>query len=166
MDWEAELAVVIGAPVRRASPRQAADAIAGFSVLNDVTMRDWQYRTPEWLQGKTFESTTPFGPLLVTPDELPGGVRPSLRLRAVVDGEEVQSADTSDLVFDPVDLVGYVSQILTLQPGDVIATGTPDGVGHARTPPRYLHPGARLETEIEHIGRLDNTVRALDLEPA
>ncbi len=105
-------------------------------------MRDWQYRSPQWLQGKTFESTTPMGPVLVTPDELPGGVRPALSLTCEVDGETVQRARTDDLVFDPVALVRYASSILTLRPGDVIATGTPGGVGHARRPARYLVDGA------------------------
>jgi acylpyruvate hydrolase len=159
VDWEAELAVVIGAPVRRADESQAAAAIAGFTVLNDVTMRDWQFRTKEWLQGKTFEGTTPIGPVLVTPDDLPGGVRPSLAISAAVNGETVQKADTGDLVFDPVALVRYASTILTLQPGDVLATGTPGGVGHARRPPRYLADGDVVVTEIEGIGRLENTAR-------
>ena len=158
VDWEAELAVVIGAPARRLDEDGAAAAIAGFAVLNDVTMRDWQYRSLEWLQGKTFEATTPFGPELVTPDELLGGVRPELALRCLVDGEVVQSANTSDLVFDPVFLVRYLSQILTLNPGDVIATGTPGGVGHARRPPRYLSAGAVLVTEIDGLGQLTNVV--------
>lgn len=160
LDWEAELAVVVGRSVRRADERQAADAIAGFTVLNDVTMRDWQYRSPQWLQGKTFEATTPIGPVLVTPDELPGGVRPSLQMTCSVDGEQVQQADTGDLVFDPVALVRYISTIMTLRPGDVIASGTPGGVGHARQPARYLRPGAVLVTEIDGIGRLENRVRA------
>jgi acylpyruvate hydrolase len=159
VDWEAELAVVIGRTVRRADDKTAADAIAGFTVMNDVTMRDWQFRTREWLQGKTFEATTPLGPILVTPDELPGDVRPALRITATVNGEVVQKADTSDLVFGPVDLVRYVSTILTLRPGDVIATGTPGGVGHARKPPRYLQDGDILVTEVEHVGRLENTAR-------
>lgn len=160
VDWEAELAVVIGASVRRANPEQAIEAIAGFSVLNDVTMRDFQYRTNQWLQGKTFENTTPFGPVLVTPDELPGGAAPALTMTGSVDGEVVQKADTSDLVFGPVGLVRYISTIVTLQPGDVIATGTPGGVGHAHKPPRYLTDGSRLVTEITGIGRLDNLARA------
>ncbi|TDD02853.1 FAA hydrolase family protein [Nonomuraea deserti] len=159
VDWEAELALVIGATVRRASPEEAAAAIAGFTVMNDVTMRDWQFRTKEWLQGKTFEGTTPLGPVLVTPDELPGGVRPALPIRCLVDGEQTQLADTADLVFDPVDLVRYASTIMTLRPGDVIATGTPGGVGHARTPPRYLTDGVTLVTEVEGVGRLENTAR-------
>jgi acylpyruvate hydrolase len=160
VDWEAELAVVVGAPVRRASEAEAEAAIAGFAVLNDVTMRDWQYRSVEWLQGKTFEATTPFGPQLVTPDELPGDVRPALDLQCAVDGENVQAANTSDLVFDPVTLVAYISQILTLNPGDVIATGTPGGVGHARKPPRYLADGAVLTTEFQGLGSQRNTARA------
>jgi acylpyruvate hydrolase len=145
--------------VRRATDGEAEAAIAGFAVLNDVTMRDWQYRTLQWLQGKTFEATTPFGPQLVTPDELPGGVRPAVDLSCAVDGETVQAANTSDLVFDPVALVAYISQIITLNPGDVIATGTPGGVGHARKPPRYLTDGAVLTTEIEGLGSQRNTAR-------
>jgi acylpyruvate hydrolase len=156
VDWEAELAVVVGETVRRADDVRASAAIAGFAVLNDVTMRDWQYRTPEWLQGKTFEDTTPFGPHLVTPEELPGGVRPRVALTCTVDGTVVQSANTEDLVFDPVALIEYVSSILTLEPGDVIATGTPGGVGHARRPPAYLAEGAVVVTEIEGIGILRN----------
>jgi acylpyruvate hydrolase len=159
VDWEAELAVVVGAPVRRATEAEAEAAIAGFAVLNDVTMRDWQYRTLQWLQGKTFEATTPFGPQLVTPDELPGGARPALDLTCAVDGETVQTANTSDLVFDPVALIAYISRIVTLNPGDVIATGTPGGVGHARKPPRYLVDGAVLTTEIEGLGSQRNTAR-------
>lgn len=159
VDWEAELALVIGATVRRATAQQAADAIAGFAVLNDVTMRDWQYRSPQWLQGKTWEATTPIGPALVTPDELPGGVTPKLTMTGSVDGEVVQKADTDDLVFNPVQLVEYASTILTLRPGDVIATGTPGGVGHARKPPRYLTDGSRLTTHISQLGRLDNVAK-------
>ncbi|GAA1828106.1 fumarylacetoacetate hydrolase family protein [Pseudonocardia ailaonensis] len=166
VDWEAELAVVVGAPVRRAGEDDAAAAIAGFAVLNDVTMRGWQYRTTQWLQGKTFEATTPLGPELVTPDELPGGVRPALDLRCTVDGETVQSANTADLVFDPVALVAYISTILTLNPGDVIATGTPGGVGHARKPPRYLRDGVVLGTEIQLLGSQHNPVRAGAAIPA
>ncbi|MFI0405904.1 fumarylacetoacetate hydrolase family protein [Actinomadura sp. 3N508] len=159
VDWEAELTLVIGRTVRRASEEEAEAAIAGFTIMNDVTMRDWQFRTKEWLQGKTFEGTTPLGPVLVTPDELPGGVRPALAMTCRVDGDVTQKTDTSDLVFDPVALVRYASTILTLRPGDVIATGTPGGVGHARKPPRYLSEGSTVITEIEGIGRLENTAR-------
>ncbi|WP_169945443.1 fumarylacetoacetate hydrolase family protein [Microbispora sp. H11081] len=157
-DWEVELAVVIGKRVRRARGAEAEAAIAGFTVLNDITCRDWQFRTREWLQGKMWDSSTPVGPYLVTPDELPGGVRPELELSLTVDGEVMQQDNTGDLLFDPVALVEYVSTIMRLNPGDVIATGTPGGVGHARTPKRYLTGGERVVAEIQGIGRLDNTV--------
>ena len=153
VDWEAELAIIIGRRVRRAKGAEAEAAIAGFAVLNDVTMRDWQYRSLMWLQGKTWANSTPVGPYLVTPDELPGGVRPALQLRGEVDGVEVQSANTSDMVFDPVALVEYASTILTLEPGDIIACGTPGGVGHARKPEWYLVAGQTLVTEIAGLGR-------------
>jgi acylpyruvate hydrolase len=158
VDWEAELALVIGRRVHSAGEEAAAAAIAGFAVINDVTMRDWQYRSSQWLQGKTFERTAPFGPVLVTPDELPGTVWPDLTIRAEVNGEVVQRASTRDLVFHPVALVRYVSTIVTLLPGDVIATGTPGGVGHARTPRRYLRDGDTLTTEIADLGRCENPV--------
>jgi acylpyruvate hydrolase len=160
-DWEAELAIVIGQRVRRATAEQATAAIAGFSVINDITARDYQNRTMQWLQGKTWENTAPFGPTMSTPDELPGGVRPSMRMTCSVNGEIVQDTDTGDLVFDPVALVQYVSTILTLNPGDVIASGTPGGVGHARKPPRYLNNGDVVVTDIEGLGRLENICRSV-----
>jgi acylpyruvate hydrolase len=129
-------------------------------VLNDVTCRDWQFRTREWLQGKNWEATTPLGPYLVTPDELSGGVRPALEISTKVDGETVQEDSTADLLFDPVALVEYVSTMVTLRPGDVIATGTPGGVGHARKPPRYLEAGQVLTTAIAGLGECHNTVVA------
>lgn len=156
VDWEGELAIVIGAPTRRVAAADADAAIAGFAVLNDVTMRDYQYRSPEWFQGKTFEATTPFGPYLVTPDEFGSG----RELRTEVDGELVQVADTDDLVFSPTELISYISEIVTLQPGDVIASGTPGGVGHVRKPPRYLTPGSTLVTSIEGLGVQRNPVVA------
>jgi acylpyruvate hydrolase len=156
VDWEAELGVYIGAEVRHATPEQARAAIAGYTVVNDVTGRDFQYRSPQWLQGKTFEASTPVGPWLVVagPDDTP----PSAELTCTVDGELVQKADTGDLVFDPAALVAYISQIVTLTPGDLIATGTPGGVGHARKPPRYLTEGSELVTRIEGIGECRNTL--------
>lgn len=156
VDWEAELAVVIGAPARKVSEEAAELCIAGYSVLNDVTMRDWQYRSAEWFQGKTFEGTAPFGPVLVTRDEFVVGAP----VEARVDGELVQSAPTDDLVFSPAQLIAYISQIFTLRPGDVIATGTPGGVGHARRPPRYLAPGMTLSTSVAGIGELRTPVVA------
>lgn len=157
IDWEAELAVIIGAEARNVSPEEATAAIAGYSVFNDVTARDYQNRTLQWLQGKTFEATTPFGPFLVTPDEISGG----MTMQCEVDGEVVQQADTADLVFSPAELISYLSEILTLRPGDVIATGTPGGVGHARKPPRYLGDGSKVVTRIAGVGELVNTARRL-----
>lgn len=158
-DWEVELAVVIGTAVRRATTAEAEAAVAGFTVLNDITCRDWQFRTREWLQGKNWEATTPVGPYLVTPDEV-GGVRPALDVTCTVDGEVMQSDNTGDLLFDPVALIEYVSTMITLQPGDIIATGTPGGVGHARKPAVYLQAGQKVVTEIAGIGRLENLVVA------
>jgi acylpyruvate hydrolase len=156
IDWEVELTVVIGRSVRHATPEQAEAAIAGYTVLNDVSVRDFQRRTSQFLQGKTFERTTPLGPWLVTPDELPAG---GWEVSTVLDGETMQHSSTKELVFAPVDLVVYLSGIVTLNPGDVIATGTPGGVGHARKPPRYLTDGAELVTRIEGIGECRNTCR-------
>lgn len=158
MDWEAELGLVIGERVRHATERQARDAIAGYTVVNDVTARDWQYRTTQWHQGKTFESTTPIGPWLVTLDD-PAVNGAGLDLVCEVDGVTVQKASTADLVFSPVELVAYVSTIITLVPGDVIATGTPAGSGHARRPARYLEDGTVLVTRIEGVGECRNVCR-------
>ncbi|MEV0311167.1 fumarylacetoacetate hydrolase family protein [Nonomuraea fuscirosea] len=158
LDWEVELAVVIGRPVRRAGEQEAAAAIAGFTVMNDVSVRDWQFRTVEWTQGKIWDSCTPVGPYLVTPDELPGGVRPALTVRTTVDGRVMQQDDTATLLFDPVHLVRYVSTVVRLNPGDLIATGTPAGVGHARDPKVYLTGGESVVTEVEGIGACVNRV--------
>jgi acylpyruvate hydrolase len=156
VDWEAELAVIIGAPARNVSAEQAHRVIAGFTVINDVTCRDWQYRTAQWLQGKSFEATTPIGPWLVTSDDEEAIAR---EISCEVNGEVVQSANTADLVFSATDLVAYLSTVVTLMPGDVIATGTPGGVGHARKPPRYLDEGAELRTRIDGIGECRNRCR-------
>jgi acylpyruvate hydrolase len=156
VDWEAELAVVIGTTVRHASAADAEAAIGGYSVINDVSVRDFQRRTSQFLQGKTFESSTPLGPWLVTPDELSDVHR---EISCEVNGIEMQRANTGDLVFDPVAIVQYVSSIITLEPGDVIATGTPGGVGAARTPPVFLRPGDEVVTRIDGIGELRNTCR-------
>jgi acylpyruvate hydrolase len=164
VDWEAELAVVVGAAVRNADRATARQAIAGYAVFNDVTARDWQYRAPQWLQGKTFEATTPFGPHLVTADEIrtSDGEDPEigLDLECLVDESSVQHANTADMVFDAVAAISYVSTILTLHPGDVLALGTPGGVGHARVPPRYLQPGQTLLTRISGLGECRNLCEA------
>ena len=156
VDWEAELAVVIGAPARHVTVEEAPACIAGYSVLNDVSVRDYQNRTLQWLQGKTFEASTPVGPWLVTADESPG---PSREISCEVSGEQMQKADTADLVFDPATLVAYISDVITLEPGDIIATGTPGGVGGARTPPRFLGEGDVVVTRIAGVGECRNTCR-------
>src|SRR5271167_1590708 len=129
VDWEVELGVIIGRPLRRATAEQAAAAFAGFTVVNDVSMRDWQRRTLQWLQGKAFEHSTPAGPYLVTPDEV--GNAADLEVRCEVDGTLMQQARTSDLLFGPAEIAAYASQVITLRPGDLLVTGTPNGVGDA-----------------------------------
>jgi acylpyruvate hydrolase len=119
-------------------------------------MRDWQFRTMQFLQGKTWDRSTPVGPVLVTPDELPGGTAPDLALRCEVDGEVMQEGRTSDLLFGPEELVGYISTIVTLEPGDLVATGTPGGVGFGRSPQVFLKPDQVVRTTIEGIGELVN----------
>jgi acylpyruvate hydrolase len=154
VDWEAELGVVIGRPLYRATPEQAAAAIAGYTVVNDVSMRDWQRRTSQFLAGKMFEHSTPAGPYLVTPDEV--GNAEDLDIGCEVDGVVMQQARTSDLLFGAAEIAAYASQVITLRPGDLIATGTPGGVGDARKPPVYLRPGNVLRTWIEGIGECVN----------
>jgi len=164
VDWEAELAVVIGAEARHVTADEAPAHIAGYSVLNDVSVRDFQNRTLQWLQGKTFEATTPIGPWLVTDTDTDGDEPwPRRAISCAVDDELVQEADTADLVFDPPTLVAYVSAIVTLEPGDIIATGTPGGVGHARTPPRFLADGQVVTTRVAGIGELRNRCRKEEL---
>jgi acylpyruvate hydrolase len=138
----------------------ATAAIAGYSVLNDVSMRDWQNRTLQFLQGKTWESSTPLGPWLVTPDEPGATPGADQQIGCVVDDEVVQASNTGELVFDAPTLVAYLSTILTLLPGDVIATGTPGGVGAGRRPPRFLAAGQVVETTISGVGTLRNRCRA------
>ncbi|WGX98811.1 fumarylacetoacetate hydrolase family protein [Nocardioides sp. L-11A] len=158
LDWEVELVIVIGRQVRRATEAEAEAAIAGFTVMNDISVRDWQFRTIEWTQGKIWDSSTPVGPWVVTPDELPGGVRPALTVTTTVDGRVMQQDDTATLLFDPVHLVRYISTITRLNPGDLIATGTPAGVGHARDPQVYLVGGETVTTRIDHLGACTNRI--------
>ncbi len=157
VDWEAELAVVVGATIRRADRATAAAAIAGYTVANDVSVRDWQYRTLQWFQGKAWDDSTPTGPAVVTPDEVDPAA--GLTLTCRVNGEEVQRDSTATLVFDSADLLAYISTFTVLRPGDLVLTGTPGGVGVARDPKRFLADGDVLETEIEGIGMLRNTIR-------
>lgn len=158
MDWEAELGFIVGRPVRHATEEEAADAIAGFTVFNDVTARDWQLRTKQWVQGKTFEATTPVGPALVTPDEVDHAR--DLQVECRVNGELMQQGRTSDLVFSPARILAYMSTVVTLQPGDLFATGTPSGVGAKRDPPVFLQAGTEVRTSVEGVGELVNRCMA------
>lgn len=155
LDWEGELVVVIGSSVRRASEAEAEAAIAGYSIANDVSMRAWQFRTVEWLQGKMWEASTPVGPVLVTPDELDLGTS---RLTTRVNDEVMQDHALADLVFGPAALVAYVSTMTTLHPGDVLLTGTPGGVGRARDPQVYLRAGDVVEVAVDGIGSIRNRI--------
>lgn len=152
VDWEGELAVIIGSPARRVQPSQALDHVAGYSIMNDVSMRGYQFRTMQWLQGKTWERSSPFGPWLVTPEELD----PSAAIRTILNDEVVQDDTIDSTVFDVAHLIAYVSEILTLRPGDVLITGTPAGVGAARQPQTFIEPGDVLETSIAGLGAQRN----------
>jgi acylpyruvate hydrolase len=157
LDWEAELAVVVGSPLRHAGEVESQAAIAGYTVANDISVRDWQNRTLQWFQGKAWDATTPVGPVVVTPDE----VDPSagVEVRCEVNGELLQHGNTRTLVFGPAALLSYISQFTILRPGDLVLTGTPGGVGMGMTPPRYLQDGDLVRTEIPGIGALENPVR-------
>jgi 2-keto-4-pentenoate hydratase/2-oxohepta-3-ene-1,7-dioic acid hydratase in catechol pathway len=156
LDYEGELGVVIGSRCRHVPKERAAEVIAGYTVLNDVTVRDWQLRTPTWTLGKSFDTHCPMGPWIVTSDELvdPHG----LALETRVNGELRQSSNTKNLVFDCFTLVEHLSTAFTLEPGDVIATGTPGGVGIAMKPPRLLQVGDVVRIAIEGIGEIENAV--------
>jgi acylpyruvate hydrolase len=159
IDWEAELAVVVGTRLHRAGREQALAAIAGYTIANDISMRDWQYRTLQWLQGKAWDASTPVGPELVTPDEF--DPRSGARISCTVNGRQMQCDDLKTLEFDSAELLAYISTFTALVPGDLILTGTPGGVGGARDPKIFLQDGDLVETEIEGIGRLRNRIRIL-----
>jgi acylpyruvate hydrolase len=154
LDWEVELVIVIGRTVRRATAADAVAAIAGFTVGNDISARDWQNRTTQFLQGKVWERSSPIGPWMVTVDEV--GPTPDLEVSCAVSGRQMQHARTGELIFDPPTLVAYTSTFVTLHPGDLIFTGTPGGVGAARTPPIGLTVGDELVTAIDGIGMMRN----------
>jgi 2-keto-4-pentenoate hydratase/2-oxohepta-3-ene-1,7-dioic acid hydratase in catechol pathway len=156
LDWEGELAVVIGKGGRHIAETEATNHIAGYSIYNDVSVRDWQRHAQQIASGKNFVGTGPFGPWLVTPDEI--GDPSKLKLETRVNGKVEQKSDTSMLVFSIARLINYASTIFDLVPGDVIATGTPAGVGFTRKPPVFLKPGDVVEVEIENIGVLRNPV--------
>jgi acylpyruvate hydrolase len=158
LDYEAELAVVIGRPGRRIPRAQALDHVAGYSLFNDATIRDFQLRTPQWTMGKNFDGTGAFGPWLVTPDALPAAAR-GLRIQGRLNGRVMQDSSTDRLIFSVPPLIELISVAMSLEPGDLIITGTPGGVGAARKPPIFMKPGDVFEVEIDGIGVLRNPVR-------
>ena len=156
VDYEAELAFVIGKQARHVKETVAFSYIAGYLPLNDVSARDYQNRTSQWTIGKTFDTFAPMGPAIVTTDEIPDPH--NLNIRLLIGDEVLQDSNTSNLIFDVPYLVAYLSEVMTLEPGDVVTTGTPAGVGFARTPPRFLQSGDIVKVEIEGLGTLENPV--------
>lgn len=155
LDWEGELVAVIGAEAYRVSEEEAGAKIAGYTSANDISMRGWQFRTKEWLQGKIWARSTPVGPVMVSADEFDYR---SSTLRTRVNGEVMQEHSTGDLVFTPEQLVSYISTMIPLNPGDVVLTGTPGGVGRARDPQVFLKPGDVVEVEVEGIGPMRSDI--------
>jgi len=158
LDYEAELAVVIGRGGRRINRDRALDHVAGYSLFNDATIRDFQLRTPQWTMGKNFDGTGAFGPWLVTPDALPPGAH-GLHIQGRLNGQVMQDSSIDKLIFNVPALIELISVAMSLEPGDVIITGTPGGVGAARKPPVFMRPGDVFEVEIEGIGVLSNVVQ-------
>ena len=157
LDYEAELAVIIGTRARHLTKANALSCVAGYSCYNDGSIRDYQRKTNQWTIGKNFDATGGFGPWLVTPDELPAGAA-GLRIQSRLNGKIMQDANTKDFLFDVVESLCIISECITLEPGDVIITGTPAGVGYARTPPVWMAPGDVCEIDIEGVGVLSNTI--------
>jgi acylpyruvate hydrolase len=156
LDLECELAVVIGRRGSRIGRHEALDHVFGYTILNDITMRDLQREDRRWLRAKGSDGFAPIGPVVVSADELPD--TGALRIRSSVNGESWQDSSTVEMVFDVPTIVAFASRTITLEPGDLIATGTPAGVGHFQRPPRYLVAGDQLRCEIEGIGALENSV--------
>lgn len=157
LDYEAELAVVIGKQARHLRKDNALDCIAGYTCCNDGSIRDYQRKSSQWTIGKNFDQTGPLGPCLVTPDELPPGAA-GLRIQSRLNGKIMQDANTSDFLWNVVESLVIITECMTLEPGDVIITGTPAGVGYARTPPVWMAPGDVCEIDIQGIGILSNTI--------
>lgn len=158
LDYEAELAVVIGRGGRRIDRDSALDHVAGYSLFNDATIRDFQLRTPQWTMGKNFDGTGAFGPWLVTPDALPPGAH-GLHIQGRLNDQVMQDSSIDKLIFSVPALIELISVAITLEPGDVIITGTPGGVGAARKPPVYMKQGDVFEVEIERMGVLSNPIQ-------
>jgi acylpyruvate hydrolase len=158
VDYEAELAVIIGKRGKHISEQEALSYVAGYTNANDVSARDLQFRTPQWTTGKMLDTFGPLGPALVTRDEVPDPQ--NLAIKTILNGQVLQDANTADMIFTVAFTVSYISQLVTLEPGDVIMTGTPPGIGSARTPPIFLKPGDTVTIEIERLGKLTNPVVA------
>lgn len=156
LDYEVELAFVIGQRCRHVPVEKARDVIAGYTLVNDVTVRDWQFRSPTWMMGKSFDTHGPMGPWIITPDEVPDPH--NLVLKTWVNDELRQSSNTQHMIFNIYQMIAYLSQAMTLEPGDVIATGTPSGVGVKMKPRGYMRAGQVVKIEIEGVGMLTNPV--------
>jgi len=157
LDYECELAIVIGKGGRHISEADALDHVFGYTLFNDVSVRDFQRKTAQWTPGKNFDGTGPLGPVVVTTDELPPGAS-GLQITTRVNGNTMQDSNTSDMIFSTQRIVAVLSEFMTLEPGDVIATGTPSGVAHARKPPAWMKAGDVVEVEVEGIGILRNPI--------
>jgi 2-keto-4-pentenoate hydratase/2-oxohepta-3-ene-1,7-dioic acid hydratase in catechol pathway len=156
VDFEAEVAFVIGRRAKEVEPDSALDHVAGYALLNDLSARDLQFATPQWMPGKVFDGSAPFGPALVTPDE--AGPHDAIEIALDLNGERMQEASTADLIFSVPELVSRLSRWMTLEPGDIVSTGTPSGVGSTRDPRVWLRPGDRIEISSPTLGRLKTTV--------
>ena len=157
LDFEGELVAIVGRRARHVARKDALAVIAGYSVFNDASIRDYQFKTPQWTIGKNFDGTGGFGPGFVAADRLPPGAK-GLRIETRLNGNVVQSADTSDMIFDVAETVALICEAITLEPGDLLVMGTPSGVGVARKPPLWMKPGDVCEVEIEGVGLLSNPV--------
>jgi 2-keto-4-pentenoate hydratase/2-oxohepta-3-ene-1,7-dioic acid hydratase in catechol pathway len=158
LDYEAELAFIVGKKAKHLTLENALDCVAGYSIFNDGSIRDYQRKTTQWTIGKNFDQTGAFGPWLVTPDELPPGCD-GLKIQSRLNGQVMQNANTKDFLWGVAETIVLISECMTLEPGDVVITGTPAGVGYARTPPVFMKPGDICEIEIESIGVLRNTIQ-------
>ena len=157
LDYEAELAFIVGKKARHLTLENALDCVAGYSIFNDGSIRDYQRKTTQWTIGKNFDQTGAFGPWIVTPEELPLGCD-GLNIQSRLNGQVMQNANTKDFLWGVAETIVLISECMTLEPGDVVITGTPAGVGYARTPPVFMKPGDICEIEIESIGVLRNTI--------
>ena len=158
LDYEAELAFIVGKKARNLTKENALDCVAGYSIFNDGSLRDYQRKTSQWTIGKNFDQTGAFGPWLVTPDELPRGAH-GLQIQSRLNGNLMQNANTKDFLWGVAETIQLITECMTLEPGDVVITGTPAGVGYARTPPVFMKPGDICEIEIERMGVLQNSIK-------